>query len=300
MRNPNLETGAAFAIATVILGANFVAVRYSNDELAPFWGAALRFSTASLLLFALVFARGIPLPRGRALVGSVLFGILAFGATYALAYWSLLGAAPATVAVLFATMPLSTLFLALLHRLESFRPLGLLGGLLTLAGIGLIFRDQAQLAVPLAFLAAGLLGAICAAEAGVVVKLFPRAHPFANNAVAMAVGSMLLFALSLVAHEDRTVPTRAATWIAFAWLVLLGSMLAFVLLVFVLGRWRVSDVSYQGVLSPLVTAALGLWLRGDHLSWAFVAGGGLVLFGVWVGALWVPKQRPTPPAARPA
>ena len=112
MRNPNLETGAAFAIATVILGANFVAVRYSNDELAPFWGAALRFSTASLLLFALVFARGIPLPRGRALVGSVLFGILAFGATYALAYWSLLGAAPATVAVLFATMPLSTLLTA--------------------------------------------------------------------------------------------------------------------------------------------------------------------------------------------
>ena len=39
----NGATYLAFATAVLLGGGNFVAVRFSNQELDPLWGAALRF-----------------------------------------------------------------------------------------------------------------------------------------------------------------------------------------------------------------------------------------------------------------
>jgi drug/metabolite transporter (DMT)-like permease len=66
--NGNLDrsTLAAFVTAVIFLGVNFVAVRFSNQELPPFWGASLRSIIASSLLFGIVRLRGIAFPRGRA------------------------------------------------------------------------------------------------------------------------------------------------------------------------------------------------------------------------------------------
>src|SRR5690349_20517767 len=97
---------AVFIACTVIGGSNIVAVRISNRELAPFWGAGLRFSIAALLLIAFAAWRRIPLPLGPALPGVALFGLLNFGVFYALGYWGLLEAPAAAAATLIALAPL--------------------------------------------------------------------------------------------------------------------------------------------------------------------------------------------------
>ena len=74
-------TLTAFAAIVLLGSVNFVAVRFSNRELPPFWGAGLRCAAASLLFFALVLALRLALPRGRALAGAFLYGALAFGGT---------------------------------------------------------------------------------------------------------------------------------------------------------------------------------------------------------------------------
>ena len=58
---------AAFAVAVVVGGSNYVAVRYSNRELDPLWGAFLRFALAAAVFAALVALLRLPLPRGRRL-----------------------------------------------------------------------------------------------------------------------------------------------------------------------------------------------------------------------------------------
>jgi drug/metabolite transporter (DMT)-like permease len=82
-------TYAVFAATILFGGLNAIGIRYVVAELPPFWGATLRFAPASLLLFLLVWMQRLPLPRGRALLGTVIFGILNFGLAYALAFWSL-------------------------------------------------------------------------------------------------------------------------------------------------------------------------------------------------------------------
>jgi len=76
MGNGRAEMLAALACAAVVLirGTNLVAVRFSNPELPSFWGATLQFAGAGLLLFAVVLAQHLPLPRGRGLLGTVIYG----------------------------------------------------------------------------------------------------------------------------------------------------------------------------------------------------------------------------------
>ena len=282
---PDRLTLLAFSTTILLGGANFVAVRFSNRELPPFWGASLRFAVASLLFFALVAALRLALPRRRALLGAVLYGTLTFGGTYALLYWGLVQVPAGLASLIMASGPLLTLLFAVAHRLEPFRLRGLLGALLALAGIGLMFAGPAQTNIPLLSLLAVLAGAACAAEASVLVKMLPGAHPITTNALGMASGALVLLAFSLLAGEARALPTEPDTWMALAYLVLLGSVGLFALFLFVIRRWTASATAYAFVLFPLVAVVLSALLEGEPVTLGLLAGGALVPAGVYLGAL---------------
>jgi len=279
----------------LIGGTNFVAVRFSNRELPPFWGASLRFVAAALLLFAITAARKLPLPRGRALLGTVIYGVLGFGAFYALAYWALRHVPAGLAAVVLASTPLLTFLLALLHGQEQFRWRALGGGAIALIGIGVIFRGSVGADVPLLSLIAVLAAALCFAESSVVVKNFPKTHPVSTNAVAMATGVAVLVTLSLLLQEPWRVPGRASTWIALSYLSLLGSSAAFVLFLFILGRWTASAASYLFVLFPIVAIIAAALLEHAPVSPSLLFGGGLVLASVYAGVI----SQPPPAGPRP-
>lgn len=276
----------AFVTIVVLLGVNFVAVRFSNAELAPFWGAALRFTIASFILFMIVLFRRLPLPRGMGLVGASLYGILVFGGTYAFVYWALLYVPSGIASVTFATIPLITLFIAAPLKLEQLTWRGLIGGVLVLIGIGIVFEEQLQADVPLVALVVLALAAICAALSGIVIKRFPRSHPISTNAVAMAVGSVLLIVISRSVDESWHLPVLPETLNALAWLIM-SAIIAFILTVWLLSKWNASAVSYSSVLMPLVTVAVASWLAGENMTLPFVIGGAFALGGVYFGVLTV-------------
>jgi drug/metabolite transporter (DMT)-like permease len=292
---PDRLTLLAFGGAVLIGGLNFVAVRASNAELPPFWGAAARFGVAAILLLAYMAARRMPLPRGAALAGAVVYGFLGFAAGYALAYWALVHVPAGLASVIMSTVPLLTFFLATLHGLEAVRWRALAGGLLAFGGIALVFREQLGSAVPLVSIIAMGGAAISAAETGVVMKRFPRTHPIASNAVGMSVGALLLLAIALASGEALALPSLPGTWFALTYLSIIGSIGLFVLFVFVLTRWTASATSYMFVLTPLVAIPVGAALAGESVSLVFLAGGAIVLAGVYFGAIARPKPRALEP-----
>ncbi len=287
---PNQVTLLAFAGVVVFGGANAIGVKLTVQELAPFWGAAMRFGAAGALMLILVAATRRPLPRGRSLGGAALYGVVGFAASYGFAYAGLRDVPAGTAMVLIALTPLLTFGLAIAHGQERFHVQGLFGALVAVFGIGLVFVDQLSVNVPLASLLFILLAAVAIAESSVIVKSIPRSDPFATNAVAMLTGAALLFVSSLVAGEARVLPTHAATWAAVGYLVLFGSVVMFALFVFTLQRWTASAVSYVTLLMPLVTVALATILTGERIRPSFVLGGAVILGGVYVGAFL--KGRP--------
>jgi drug/metabolite transporter (DMT)-like permease len=227
----------------------------------------------------------IPFPRGVSLRGAAVYGALNFGLGYALTYYGLQDAPAGTGAVVLATVPLFTLGLVALHGQERFRVRGLVGGIVALAGIVIVFREQLSASVPLLSLLAILANALVAAEAGVIAKGLPRMHPIATNAVGMLVGAVLVLALSFAAGETHDLPHTATTWAVVAYLCLVGSIGLFGLFLVMLRRWTASASSYALVVMPLVAVSLGAVLRGEMVSSIFLVGGVLVAIGVYVGAL---------------
>ncbi|MFF6772145.1 DMT family transporter [Streptomyces sp. NPDC012637] len=282
-------TLAAFVAAAVLAGGNAVGVRFSNRELDPLWGAALRFGAASLVLLALMAVRRMPFPRGRALAGAVLFGVLNFGVTFALAYYALVRVHAGFGQTILSLTPLATLLLAVAQGLERFRLAAAVGTVLATAGVAVISRTPLSESVPvLSFLA--ILGSMLSfAQATVLVRRLPRVHPVTMNAVGMTAASVLLFAGSAAVGDTWRLPDRAATWWALAYMVIAGSVLTFVLFLFVLQRWDASRAAYIFVVVPVVTILVSAWLDDEPLTASLLLGTPLILAGVYIGAL---RHRP--------
>jgi drug/metabolite transporter (DMT)-like permease len=296
MRRPDPSVLLAFACVVLIGGSNFVAVRFSNRELAPFWGAGLRFALAAALLLLFARWRGIPLPRRDALGGVIAFGIVNFGVFYALAYWGLLTAPAAVGATLVAVTPLLTYLLATALGMERFRWAGVAGAVISLAGVAVVFADQLRFDVPLSSLLALFLAALSIAVATILLKRVPRTHPIGTNAVAMIPGALLLLALSALARETPVLPRQPEVALAFLYLVTVGAIGLFAGVVYVVQRWTASASAYVTVLFPIVAAALGVVLADEPVSVLFLLGVLLVMVGTYIGAI----AQPGAPAAERA
>jgi len=276
---------AAFVVGTVLAGGNAVGVRVSNRELDPLWGAGLRFLLAACLLGAVMAVMRLTLPRGRSLLGVLLYGTLIFGGAFSFAYYALVRVHAGLGQTLLALVPLATMLLAVLQRQERLRRAAVVGTLVSIAGIGVISGVSGSESVPVLSLLAVLSAVLCFAQATVLVRHFPSVHPVTTNALGMATGAAILVVLSLLLQESIVMPGRGATWLALAYMVVLGSGPVFVLYVVVVRLWSATRAAYTFVLIPLVTVLLSAWIDDEPVGAGLVFGGLLVLAGVYVGAL---------------
>jgi drug/metabolite transporter (DMT)-like permease len=94
---------------------------------------------------------------------------------------------------------------------------------------------------------------------------------------------VFLLTSSWVAHEPKIIPTLSATWLALGWLTM-SAIIAFLLFVWIVGRWTASAATYALVLAPLVTIMLGAWLINESFTINFLIGSVIALAGAYLGA----------------
>jgi drug/metabolite transporter (DMT)-like permease len=279
----------AFAVFVLLAGANAAAVKAVLGEMPPFWSAGLRFVLAGGLLLAYMVIKRRPAPRGRELLGTVLFGVIAFTLAYFFLYQAIGDAGSGTTMTVLAIVPLLTVLLSVVHGIERPRLLGVVGALIAAAGIVIVALDQVSLDVPLIAFALLLFAAISQAESVVIVKRLPPGDPVAANALGMLLGGSLLIAVSLVAGEPLALPTEPDTLLGMAYLIGPGSIGVFMLALYVLARWTASATSYAFLLFPLVAIVLGAVLFAEPVRPSFLLGGAIVVVGVYIGAIYRPE-----------
>ncbi|MGI9193323.1 MAG: DMT family transporter [Actinomycetota bacterium] len=276
---------AAFISGAFLAGVNPVAIRFSNRELAPLWGAGLRFSIAAVLLAMVMAFLKLRLPRGRELRGAIVYGVLQFAGAFGLGYYALVRIHAGLGATLLALVPLATLLLAVVQRQEKLTPSAVVGTFLGLAGVVLISSGVSNASLPLPSLLAVLGSVLCFGEAAVVVRRFPGIHPVTMNAVGMMAASVVLIGGALLTFEPMVLPHRPATWLAIAYIASIGSVVVFLLYVFLINSWSASRASYVMVVTPFVTVVLSAWLDKEVIVPGLAFGGILIIAGVYIGAL---------------
>lgn len=270
----------AFAGAAFIWGSTFLFIAFSNEIVAPLWGAFLRLAIAAIPLALVARLTRAAMPRGAALRDVMLFGLLAFGGNLAFLYWGEQTVPSGMTAVVFATAPLQVALLARLLGLEAIDRVKMAAALLALSGVAVIFSGQLGVGVPFAGLVAVLLAATTASLGSVLLRRAGKQSPWAVNAIGAPIGAVVCLAVSFVLGEPRVLPAAAAEWLPILYLAIFGSMGAFVLYAWLLGRWGPTNASFLGVVVPVIALILGAVVRAEQPPLISFLGAALVIGAV--------------------
>src|ERR1700679_1820255 len=133
------KTLLAFAIIYLVWGSTYLAISIGVREVPPFLLAAIRFSTAGLLLFLWSLARGESSPTARQWKSISLIATLIFVIDYGLLFWAEQRVPSGMAAVVLATIPgfmaLSEILILRTQRLTIRLVLALFSGI---AGVAVL------------------------------------------------------------------------------------------------------------------------------------------------------------------
>ena len=275
---------ALYVLLCLIWGSTWLVIKVGYGGLGPFNVAGLRFFVAGTLMAIVAAATGVRWPRGRAEWTAVtIVGLLMFAGDYGLIYWAEQYIESGLTAVLFATLPLITLFIARAYIPGERITMGkLASSVLALVGTAALFADRLRLDSSAARPMLAVLGATgCAAVASVVSKRDAHDIPSATlTAASMLIGAVVLMLAALAHGEGFRLPADAGTWAAVAYLSLIGSVLAFVVYFSLMKTWSVMSLSFISVFTPVIALLLGFVFLREPLTVAKIGGAVLILVAV--------------------
>lgn len=276
--SPRLRILLAFLVVYLVWGSTYFGVRVVVADVPPLVAFGARFVVAGLVLAAFGRLRGEAPPTRREWRSALVLGVLLFVCGTGSVAWAQSGGLPSgTAALLVATVPL---WMTLIGRVlgERTPTMAWAGLVLGFGGTALLVRPGAGapwLAVVVVLGSAGwALGSLLARRMSL-----PRGGSMAAGSQ-MVAGGLALAGLG-VARGELAMPGEITTPAALAWLylVVLGSVVAFRAYAWLLQRVAPSKVGTYAYVNPVVAVTIG-GLSGEPVSletgWAMA----LVLTGV--------------------
>lgn len=276
----------AAMLSSAIGGSSVAATRYVVGATDPMTLGALRFSIGFLGLLPLALLQRQPWPPRRDWPAVAGLGALFFGLFPILFNASLIFTTAARGALALSTLPLLTMLVAALLRVEALTPRKSLGVVIAMAGVALALLTGLATAPASAWRGDLLMvgAALCMALYSVWSRPFiNRSGPVAFTTMGMAVGALGLIAISAASGGlQRLGSAGPEEWLAFLYVGLAGSTLAFFLWSFALGRTTPTRVAISVTVNPVVAAIVGALLLGEAVGWNVIAGLAAVLIGIWI------------------
>lgn len=279
---------AAYLTLCVIWSSTWLAIKIGLRDLPPISFVAIRFAIAVVVLLAISVGRVRMLPLRRGDLKLLAYtGVLMFAVNYALLFWAELYVSSGLSAVLQATIPIFGMVFA--HYLLPSEPLRwqrVAGALLAIGGVALICSRLLDFEGLLAFWGGVVIvfGAASAAFSNVLLKKRDlQLAPAMIAAWQMIFGVVPLLLLGLIVDGNplHFHWTKTAVF-CLLYLAVPGSAVTFLLLYWLLPRMSVTNLQTISLITPPGAVALGWLLGGESFSLWSLAGGALVLAGVWM------------------
>ncbi|SOE04213.1 EamA domain-containing membrane protein RarD [Blastococcus haudaquaticus] len=280
------------ALGTVYLvwGSTYLGIKYTVEGgLPPLLAMGTRFLLAGLvLLAALLLARGraaFAMTRAQ-LATAALVGLFLLVGGNGLVAVAEQDVDSGLAALLIAGTPL---WVVLLRAVLRDRPSAatVAGLLIGLVGVAVLLLPGVRGAAELGPLLLVCLSSLLWSVGTVLATRRPMpADPFAATVVEMAAGGTAMVVLGSLGGEWGRLAlstTERSAWLAFAYLVLVGSVLGYSAYVWLLARAPLSLVTTYAYVNPAVAVALGALFLAEPLTVNVLVGGAVIIGAVaWV------------------
>jgi drug/metabolite transporter (DMT)-like permease len=279
----------ALVIVYLVWGSTYLGIRVVVEEAPPFLGMGSRFFAAGALLAAVLAVRsGVGRLRvtrqellGCAAVGLLLpvlgNGLVSVGENK--------GAPSGVTALLIASAPL---MIAIFRFSAGDRPkplsvVGLLLGFVGLSYLVLVGRHSGgDDRVPIGAALLVLFASTCwAFGSWVQPRLTLPRDAFVMTVHEMWIGGAIMLVVGTLSGERFDFASYSEkTFLAWGYLVVFGSMVAFSAYVWLLGNAPISLVATYAYVNPVVAVALGALILDEPITGAVLVGGAVIVAAV--------------------
>jgi len=253
----------AYAACALIWGTTWYAIRACIAEYPTYAAVALRFAIAVAVLVPLAI-RARPWPRGKTWLYLVLAGVLDATA-YLLVYLGEERISGALAAVLYGTQPLILAVLLVIARIERITKQHVIGAVVSLAGVAVLFLDRLDVSARQALGVVMVIGSVVVATTySMIMKQHAqRVHGLVATTVFLAVTALVLGVVAVIAHEPMPWPPPVVPTIALLYLAIVGSVVAFLVYFWLLGKTGLLATSTLVFVYPLVAIATDALFERD-------------------------------------
>jgi drug/metabolite transporter (DMT)-like permease len=272
------------ALFVLLWSTGFVGAKYGLPYADPFVFLAIRILLAAILLFALARALRMPVRIGRgAIARSGLIGFFLHACYLGGVFYSIAQGLPAGVAAVVTSLqPVLVSVFAVKVLGESLRPVQVIGLLMGLSGVVLVLAPSFDSEIPMPAIVAILVALMGSTTATLLQKKLGADIPLISGTAYQYLFSGCVLGIIALATQETSITWSLRFTAAFVWLVLVLSVGAILLLLWLLNTGSAAKVSSLFYLVPPATAIEAFFLFGEKVNTQGFLGIGITALGVWL------------------
>lgn len=276
----------AYAAMCLIWGSTWMAIRIGLESLTPIFSAGVRFSVASIFIFALMKIKKIELQTDKESMRLyLLMGFFSFVIPFGLVYWAEQFVPSGMAAVLFAVYPFWVVIFSYIRiPNDSIGYYKIFGTVLGFIGIVIIFSDSftGDLTDYLIGMFAVVLSGIMQAWIAVSIKKFGHhLHPLSMNFIPMVIAGISMIVIGFAAEDLSGISFTQSAILSILYLAAFGSVITFTTFYWLIKRINLVILSLLAFITPIIALILGFIFYNENLSTRHFVGAALVLTGIF-------------------
>ena len=272
------------ALFVILWSTGFVGAKYGLPYADPFIFLSVRILIAAILLFALARLLKMPLLIGRqavarsGLIGFFLHACYLGGVFYAIAQ----GLPAGVAAVVTSLQPVLVSVFAVKVLREQLRRTQIVGLATGLVGVVLVLGPSIDAQIPTPALIAILIALMGSTTATLLQKKLGADIPLISGTAYQYLFSGCVLSLIALATQETSITWTLRFTLAFVWLIVILSVGAILLLLWLLNTGSAAKVSSLFYLVPPATAIEAFFLFGEKVNTQGFLGIGITALGVWL------------------
>jgi drug/metabolite transporter (DMT)-like permease len=272
------------ALFVLLWSTGFVGAKYGLPYADPFVFLAVRVLIAAILLFALAKVMRMPIRIGRSAVNrSGLIGFFLHACYLGGVFYSIAQGLPAGVAAVVTSLqPVLVSVLAVKVLGEKLRPPQVIGLFVGLLGVILVLGPSFDAQIPMPAMLAIFIALIGSTTATLLQKKIGADIPLLSGTAYQYLFSGCVLGVIAIATQETSINWNLRFTAAFVWLLLVLSVGAILLLLWLLNSGSAAKVSSLFYLVPPATAVEAFVLFGEKVNTQGFLGIGITALGVWL------------------
>jgi drug/metabolite transporter (DMT)-like permease len=272
------------ALFVLLWSSGFVAAKYGLPYADPFIFLSVRILIAAILLFALARLLKMPVRIGRvAIARSSLIGFFLHACYLGGVFYSIAQGLPAGVAAVVTSLqPVLVSIVAVKVLGEQLRIRQVAGLLIGFVGVVLVLGPSIDAQIPSAAIMAILVALVGSTTATLLQKKLGVDIPLISGTAYQYLFSGCILGIIAVTTQETTIVWTLRFTAVFIWLILVLSVGAILLLLWLLNSGSAAKVSSLLYLVPPVAAVEAFFLFGEKVNTQGFLGIGVTALGVWL------------------